>query len=90
MAKELIVIMGSGAFILFVGFLNVQNFRHARKNGIIFKTGWELGPSSYERIRNPFQYWLHYWGSLIAAIVCCMLGIALIGMGIYLAGFMLG
>ena len=85
MAKDLVVILGAGVILLWVGYLNVENVRHARKTGKIFKSGYELGPLSYKRTQRPFQYAVHYWGSVLAAVVCLTLGSAAIGFGIFLA-----
>jgi hypothetical protein len=84
-AKELVIILGAGVFLLWVGYLNVVNVRNARKTGKISTSGHELGPLSYARTQSPFRYAVHYWGSVLAAVVCLTLGSGAIGFGIFLA-----
>jgi hypothetical protein len=78
-----ISIVAMGAFILFIGYLNVLNIQKARKNGEISKTVSELGPHTYRHDRSPFQYWMHFWGSALALIVCSLLGVSMIGIGVF-------
>ena len=87
MAKAVVVLLIVGAFLLFVGYVNLENVRNARKTGIISKTGHELGPSSYKRTQNPIQYSIHYWGSVVSVVVCVVLGSCAIAFGLYLAFF---
>lgn len=86
MVKDLIVFFGVGAFLIFVGALQIGNVRHALKTGVI-----ALGAKDTSRLRaadrkkNPIIFHLNFWPCLFAAISLPVLGAASIGYGILLA-----
>jgi hypothetical protein len=76
--------LGVGSFLVFVGVLNVNNVRRARKTGVVATSIKSLGPSSYDRRKNPVLYKLALGGSVLGAVVAFCVGLGFIGYAIYM------
>jgi hypothetical protein len=75
--------LGVGSFLVFAGVLNVSNVRRARKTGVVRTSIKSLGPSSYDRRKNPVLYRITLGGSAFAAVVAFCVGLGFIGYAIY-------
>ena len=83
--KDLLVFFGVGPFLIFVGFLQMLNVRHALKTGVI-ATGIAdtSGKYAFDRTKTPIFYHLNFWPCLFAAVVLPIMGTSLVGYGIFL------
>jgi len=76
-AQDLIGI-AIGAFVIFVGYINILNIQRARKTGIIYAQG-----TPYDRHKNPKLYLMTFAISFIVAIALPVIGLGIMGAGIF-------
>ena len=82
--KDLLIFFGVGAFLIFVGVLQIKNVRRALKTGTIALGAFDTSRMrEASRDKNPIIYQLNFWPSLFAAVFLPLLGIGSIGLGIF-------
>ena len=77
MAQDLLMI-ALGAFIAFVGYLNILNVRRAMKTGIVYGRGVH-----YDRRKNPKSYAFTLVVSFTVAIVLPIMGLGILAGGVF-------
>jgi hypothetical protein len=79
-----IIFFGCGAFLIFVGVLQIGNVRRAIRTGTIALGAFDTSRMrEVNRDKNPLLYQLNFWPCVFAAVGLPLIGVGLIGAGIF-------
>ena len=85
MAETIVIALGLGPLLIFVGYLQILNILNALRTGVVAVSIRDTGRKrSYKREENPLPYRLNFQPSLIAAIALPIMGIGCIGFAVFL------